>query len=270
MLGHARAVALRVRIWSQVAQQLSGITTTDQQILRRALFAAPVDVFRQVDRWRDPMVAHDCHVMAKGIGTFRVRAKSDDLYHVLPARERAVIGAILELLRPGDCFVDAGANIGVYSVLASRIVRPDGQVIAIEMMPETAAILKGHLAENNCENVVVIEGALSSEPGLKVVATVSEGKFGQASITTGSGERTVEVETTTLARVLSGTHRVRLLKMDLEGAELGALRGAEPILDCVEAIIFEHWGHSTIKHYLTERGFEVERLDGRNSLAIRR
>lgn len=237
--------------------------------MRKALLNAPIDVFRGLDRWRDPIVAENCRVVSKDIGTFRVRANSDDLWHVVPTREPAIIGTIRGLLHPGDCFIDAGANIGVYSVLASRLVGPNGRVIAIEMMPDTAAILRAHLAENGCDNAMVVEAALSDRAGETVTAQVSEGKFGQASIATGHGEKSVEVDTTTLTDVVSGYGRVRLIKMDLEGAEMNALKGAEPVLDRIDAILFEDWGDDKLTLYLESKGFRVERLDGRNSLAAR-
>jgi FkbM family methyltransferase len=270
LAGHSRAIVRRLRIWSEVATHLSGVGEADRVILRRAITGAPIDVFREINVWRDPAVASDCRVAAKGIGTFHVRAHSDDLYHVLPTRERAVIEGIRNRLQTGDCFVDAGANIGIYSVLGSQLVGPPGRVIAIEMMPDTAAILRSHLVANRADNVTVVEGALAARPGERVVAHIPNGKFGQASIATRKGERTVEVETTTLAQILEGIGRVRLIKMDLEGAELDALKGAEPVLDRVEAILFEDWGQAAISAYLVGRGYSVEPLDRRNSLAVRR
>ncbi|BBC73980.1 conserved hypothetical protein [Altererythrobacter sp. B11] len=249
--------------------ELSGATPMDRRVLRRALVRAPFDVFRDLGKWRDPTVDADCMVRARGVGSFFVRARSDDLWHALPTREPAVIAAIRRLLRPGDVFVDAGANIGIYSVLAARLVGPDGRVVAFEMMPDTAEILRTHLVDNNCDNAVVIEAALWSRSGDKVTAHVSDGKYGQASISTGSGNRTTEVETIALSEALSEFDRIALIKMDLEGAELEALKGAEPLLDRVAAILFEDWGGSEVSAYLAARGFVVRRLDGKNSLAVR-
>lgn len=268
--GRLRAVIRRLRIWIEVATYISGVQSRDRAAMRRSLAGAPRDVFRSLDKWRDPTVAVDCRVVAKGVGTFDVRARSDDLYHVLPTRERAVINAIRRHLQPGDCFVDAGANIGVYSVLASNLVGQAGRVVAIEMVPETAGILRRHLELNACCNATVLEAALSRCAGQTVTAHIPQRQFGQASIVTGKGERMVEVKTTTLALALAGVDRVKLLKMDLEGAELEALQGAEPVLARIDAILFETWVHSDIPAFLIELGFRVSRLDRRNFLAMRR
>src|SRR5690606_34564883 len=61
-----------------------------------------------------------------------VRANTDDILHVLPGREKDVHDAILGGLVPGVIFVDVGANIGYYSVLAALRVSPHGSVMAVE------------------------------------------------------------------------------------------------------------------------------------------
>ena len=178
-LGSTKAVVRRARIWWNVYRELSGVSANDKAVLRRALKAAPLDIFRDLDRWRDPVVSEDCRVKAKGVGEFSVRAHTDDLYHTLPSRETRVFATIRSYLRSGDTFVDAGANIGVYSVLASRLVGQQGRVISFEMMPETAHILRDHLLENQCRNAIVIEGALSDKSGQQVTAYVKGEKHGQ-------------------------------------------------------------------------------------------
>src|SRR5689334_3802567 len=63
--------------------------------------------------------------------------------------------AIRRLLGPGDLFVDIGANIGYFSVLAARSVGAEGRVIAIEPAPPTVAKLRDNLDLNGLSNVEV-------------------------------------------------------------------------------------------------------------------
>ncbi len=268
-LGKTRAVGRRLVIWWDVGREIKGVTPQDRAVLRRALLDAPFDVFRGLDRWRDPTVGSDCKIHSLGIGVFSVRARTDDLYHTLPSRELAVVRAIREILRPGDVFVDAGANIGIYSVLGSRLVGENGRVLAVEMMPETARILRGHLVENGCTNAVVTEGALSYLPGKTVTAYAVENKHGLSSIVAGHAGKEVTVETTTLKLVLRDVARVRLIKMDLEGAEFDALRGLGDDLNKVDAILYEDLSGSEVADYLSARGFSIKRLDGKDSIAHR-
>lgn len=260
----------RLAYWCRLMSELRGVDSQDRRALWKAFARAPVVSLKDLDRWQDPTVESDVSVEVKGVGRFHVRAHSDDLHHVLPSREPAVFGAIRRRLRPGDTFVDAGANIGFYTVLAAGLVGPQGRVIAIEMMPDTAAILREHVRINGLTNVVVIEGALSDKAGERVVAHVDEGKYGQASIADVRGGRTVDVVTATLEDILGDVPKASLMKMDLEGAEAAALRGAGGRLGSIEAIISEVLAEQeTAQAVLSGHGFKVARLDGRNWMAVR-
>lgn len=81
-----------------------------------------------------------------------------------PVRSDSASRVLADLLKDGGGFFDAGANIGIYSVLASRLAAGTGRIVAIEMIPETAAILREHLAMNQCHNVTVIEMDLGLPP----------------------------------------------------------------------------------------------------------
>jgi len=256
-------------IWRRVKRNLSGATTEDARILANAIRRSPSTVWNDLDQWKFPMVEEDCTVIVKGIGQFHVRAWTDDLFHALPNQEPAVERAVRACLMPGHVFVDAGANIGYYTILASKLVGATGSVMAIEMMPDTAAILRRHLALNTADNVDVVEAALSDIAGETVTASVPPGKFGQASLVdTNSGSR-VSVSTTTLNDVLRNVPRVALMKLDVEGVEIRALEGAGDALTHIDAIIFEAWGAATdASIFLQANGFYIEALDGRNKLAV--
>ncbi|MGV9007096.1 MAG: FkbM family methyltransferase [Brevundimonas sp.] len=185
-----------------------------------------------------------------------------------------MLEALDRYLRPGDVFVDAGANIGFFTVAAARRVGAAGRIVAVEMMPDTAQALRDHLSLNGVDNAVVIERALSDCVGAHVEATVRDGHFGQATIalaSTQAGGRQVRVETTTLAEVLAALPTVAVLKIDIEGAELDALRGAGSALQAVKVILFEQLDTSPeVPDHLKSMGFEVSSLDGRNRIAINR
>jgi FkbM family methyltransferase len=268
-LGKLRAVVHRLVLWYQVAARIAGVSTADRVVLAKAVRRAPLTVWQGLDAWQFPMVDRDCTVVSKGVGRFRVRAATDDLFHVLPGQEPAVEAAVRDALRPGDVFVDAGSNIGYYTILASRLVGPQGQVIACEMMPETARILRNHVTMNNAGNVIVAEGALSDVPEQEIEASHPEGKFGQASIARIGQGRRLAVRTLTLEAVLQDVSQVRIMKMDLEGAELGALHGLGNALHKVESIVFENKAAPEVVTWLQANSFIVTRLDGNNALARR-
>src|SRR5262245_46342376 len=68
-----------------------------------------------------------------------------------------------DTLRPGMTFVDAGANIGYLSVLASKLVGEEGRVFAVEPFPLNARILEANLARHGCTNATVLPVAAWSE-----------------------------------------------------------------------------------------------------------
>lgn len=269
-LGVTRAVTNRLILWRQVAGRISGQNAEDRSVLARAIRRSPITVWRDLDRWQFPMVDSDCRVVSRGAGTFRVRAHTDDLFHVLPGQEPAVEKAIRDALNTGDTFVDAGSNIGYYTIVASRLVGESGRVIACEMMPVTADALRQHIAMNDAGNVTTIEGALAETEGQTMTASFPPGKFGQASIARGTEGTTVSVRTRTLENILSDVPEVHMMKMDLEGAELGALRGLGDAILKVRAIVFENRDSPEVVQFLENHEFSVKRIDGNNALAERR
>jgi FkbM family methyltransferase len=130
------------------------------------------------------------------------------------------------LLRPGDTVIDAGANFGYFTLLASRIVGPTGQVVAFEPVPPTVQRLKRNLELNGATNVVLHECAVSDNQGTVRISKPSAQNSGANTI------RTIEkpldsweVPSVRLDDVISGAIEVRVLKVDVEGAELMLVRG---------------------------------------------
>ena len=267
----------RLGRWGIVLVQIRGCSVRDEMKLLASALAAPFVCWRDLDRWQDPILLFDTQVRVSGIGNFFLRRRTDDLYHVLPHREQALIAALHAQLRPGDFFVDAGANIGIYTVLASRLVGGNGRVLAIEMMPETAAILRRHIECNACCNTRIVEQALADRTGDAVTARVVAGHHGQASIVRTDYDGSVSestVHTTTLDALLADGGPIRLIKMDLEGAEHRAVQGASEVLDRTHALIFEDWSvvaqsSASVQSILQSRGFGLRRIDGRNWIALR-
>jgi FkbM family methyltransferase len=134
------------------------------------------------------------------------------------------------LLRPGDTFVDVGANSGYFTLLAARRVGPRGRVFAFEPVPLTRAGLHDNLRLNRAGNVTVREEALADLPG------DAEFFVGPADHRGTSSLRPIEAASETIhvrkARLddLGLPGPVRAIKIDIEGAELLALRGMTELL----------------------------------------
>jgi FkbM family methyltransferase len=263
---------LRMMIWRSIASSMRGVGQEDRRALRRSIRRAPWTSLRNLYVWADPVLLDDVQVEVDGVGKFNLRGRTDDLYIVLPSRESEVVAVLRERLGPGDTFVDAGANIGFFSIFAARLVGLTGKVIAIEMMPYMAAILRSHAALNECSNIQVVETAVSDRGGDHVDAWVVEGRSGVTSIVSPLVDeaRRVPVRTRALEDILAGEERVALMKLDLEKAELLALRGAGNALEKIETIVFEQLlGEGDAAEFLESRGFTVKPIGGSSFLAER-
>lgn len=141
---------------------------------------------------------------------------------------------IAGLLKAGDVFVDAGANLGQFTLTGARLVGPQGRVFAFEASPATAAGLRANVQTNGYRWVEVVEAALDERNG-RAGFTVFEGaESGLSSFAPGAPEqgRLVDVPTVRLQDAVPRQEweRVALIKIDVEGAEARVLRGAEELI----------------------------------------
>ncbi|MBC8484484.1 MAG: FkbM family methyltransferase [Bacteroidetes bacterium] len=136
-------------------------------------------------------------------------------------------------LKPGMNVVDAGANIGKYSVLFSEIVGPEGSVFAFEPEPITFKTLENNIEVNGITNVKAFKHALGSEPGKMTLSCslIHSGDNRLRRSTNGNVFRKdIEVSVVTLDSILEN-HRVDFIKIDVQGWEFEVLEGARRILD---------------------------------------
>ncbi|EGJ76116.1 putative methyltransferase FkbM [Streptomyces sp. Tu6071] len=137
-------------------------------------------------------------------------------------------------LKPGDVFVDVGANIGYFSALGARLVGPGGAVVSVEASPPFADLLRANLRLNRADNVRVVEQAVSDREETLTLVLASSANMGANSIVPYDGpiEARHEVPASPLASLLTEdeVRRARVIKVDVEGAEGKAVRGLAPFL----------------------------------------
>lgn len=176
----------------------------------------------------------------------------------------------LREMPPSSCFVDVGANRGYYSLIAARTHR----VFAFEPNPGPLADLRASLELNAFDNVISVQAAVSDFSGsaqLHLHESVTE--LSSLAQVHDDLDSHVEVETVTLDEYFQRHPNVTvgLIKMDIQGAELLALRGAAGILEVHRPVlIIEEWPYgaagfgyetSDLKAFLTEHRYKLYRID---------
>jgi FkbM family methyltransferase len=147
--------------------------------------------------------------------------------------EPAKMEAVLKLLRPGSIFLDVGANIGDFSLLAASVTGSAGKVLAFEPEATNCYWIKRNIELNGYKNIEVFQLALSDRDG---EASLYLGdRCDYHSLLKGQPERQagiIAVKIRTLDSFLEelGQDRVDMIKVDVEGAELEVLRGARETL----------------------------------------
>lgn len=138
--------------------------------------------------------------------------------------------AMLEALRPGDTFVDVGANIGYYTMLAAQRVGPEGRVFAFEPDPESYAILVKNVARAGFDQVVTIPKAAGAEPG-ELELFLSTANRGDHRSYDPGGRPSVKVEMIRLDDYFVDVPgSLHMIKLDTRGAECTILQGMRKLL----------------------------------------
>ncbi|KXU29588.1 hypothetical protein A0J57_23465 [Sphingobium sp. 22B] len=148
--------------------------------------------------------------------------------------EPAVGRQILKMLRPGDTFLDVGANIGWFSLLAGDFLARSGsgRVIAIEANPTLVPHISASIVKSGLADVISLKPYAVSDRIDVVEMSVSEqGNVGGLSIAPLSGNTNKNVvPALPLDVLLADVPRIDLIKMDIEGAEPLAIAGGADLL----------------------------------------
>jgi FkbM family methyltransferase len=191
--------------------------------VRRQVVVAPAGI----KLWLDPVSQFGQHALSPG------------------GYEPQMSALIRGLMGKDDCFVDVGANEGYYSVLAS-LASEGGPVLALEPQSRLIPVIEENLRLNDCRNATVSHLALSDQVGEQTLHL-------QASTNTGSsgffnprarGTGTESVATMPMDDYFAKHQikRVRLMKVDCEGAEKLVMAGGRKTLRsrCIEILAWEY------------------------------
>jgi FkbM family methyltransferase len=149
--------------------------------------------------------------------------------------EPAETAIFKKYIKYGDTVIDAGAYIGFYTVLSSKLVGDGGKVYSFEPSPDNAGILIKNIKLNNCNNIRIIRKAVSDKIGTVTFYpnpcnASGSTMFENYSTSQKTHDPKVEVDTISLDKVI-GDGKVDFVKMDIEGGETKALKGMVNIIN---------------------------------------
>lgn len=155
-----------------------------------------------------------------------------------------------KVLKPGDVYVDVGANIGTLVLAAASITGPFGKVVAIEAHPSTFKILEENIKLNKLTNIDAKNFAVGNKKGTVFFSNINSDDQNKVLVKSEAG---IEVAMETLDNLLAGLERITILKIDVEGYEKFVLEGAFETLSKASAVYFESWQqHFNVFNYTTE------------------
>lgn len=201
--------------------------------------------------------------MAVSCGPDEVLVRTEVGYVLCSATDHALIANLVEsgdlepgtraliqrLLRPGDVFIDIGANIGMHTLAAARALHGRGRVVAFEPFAPTERLLSKSVWLNGFADIVEVhQAAVSSRDGdqtLYLGATSGHNSLYRLADEGQPQGATSVVPVVRLDHVLPSGTAVNLIKIDVEGAELEVLDGCRALLaTSPDAALIVEFGHS--------------------------
>jgi FkbM family methyltransferase len=189
--------------------------------------------------------------------------------YALGTSEPLIQNVFAEHVSSGGVVWDVGANIGFYTLIASRLVG-DGQVVAFEPLPANQEAIRRNLRLNGIANVELVGVALSDTEGtaeLEIHASPTWAKLDTSADTGFKADSdvagSVEVAVSTLDAQLGRRAAPNLVKIDIEGAEVAALRGASRLLTevCPTVICEFHGTNVAVSDLLESHGYTLQTVE---------
>ena len=232
--------------FARILNDLHHLTPLRDEVLgQRTLISEQTRKIQEIAR-----LAGDCQRrVCVPCGDNQLLIKTRAGFVLCPASDLALVVCLLEggdlepgtrllierFLEPGSVFVDVGANIGMHTMAAARVMRREGRIFAFEPFGPVCGLLEKTVWMNGCaETVEVHRSAASNRQGrrdLFLGATSGHHSLFPLEPAGTPAHGQVSVETVTLDGTLPTDLKVDLLKIDAEGAELDVIEGARDLIN---------------------------------------
>jgi FkbM family methyltransferase len=246
-----RASAATVQDIRQEIQRVSAATVQELQAARESLWQAlqiqndalvpRLDRIEQYSGAAARRVAVNCNdgevLVRTEVGYVICAANDHSLLSVLIDNGDLEVGTrllIQKFLKPGDFFVDVGANVGMHTLAAGRAMQGQGKIIAFEPFESTKRMLEKSLSMNGFSSIAEVhQAAVSNVSGYQSLylgaGSGLHSLFPQDAPRNVS-QVTVEVPLVRLDEIIPPGQKIDLLKIDAEGAELDVIQGGVSLI----------------------------------------
>ncbi|VVP12571.1 FkbM family methyltransferase [Pseudomonas fluorescens] len=266
------------------AQQLA--TNTVVQLSQAQKTYAPEELLQQIKRIEDYTYASARRV-AVNCGPDEIMIKSVIGFVLCSATDHALIATLLEagelepgtrqlikkILKPGDVYIDVGANIGIHMLAAAQAMQGSGTIIGFEPFGPTKALIDKTMWINGFSSItethqLAVSNKSGSQP-LNLGATSGHHSLFKLDTPAALAKPPVQVDLISLDEIIDPGQMIHLLKIDAEGAELDVIEGAKRLLKSnpqIKLIVelglshLERTGHS-VEDWLekfSELGFDYQ------------
>jgi FkbM family methyltransferase len=179
----------------------------------------------------------------------------------------------------GVVALDIGANIGTHTLAWAKLMRGWGEVIAVEAQERVYYALCGNICINNLFNAEAICAVAGETTGLMEIPELDHEKpasFGSLELVKCTDEEIGQTPTKTrrvaMLKIdnIVRDHRVDLIKLDIEGMEIGALEGARKTIERCRPALFIEWvkcGEAPLREWLAGTGYVIHQM-GANMLCL--
>jgi FkbM family methyltransferase len=171
-------------------------------------------------------------------------------YPGVDSYEPDVRAALQYLLKPGNVFIDCGANIGYFSVLANTLVGQTGKVISIEANPITFNLLEKNLKINNFGIPIHCAVTLESNEKVDLFMPIEGDVYSslrKGGLVKGESVQSFQVLGRTLDDIVKelALSKVDVVKIDIEGGELNVLKSSNYVLSSFRPVVIAEYGTNT-------------------------
>ncbi len=173
-----------------------------------------------------------------------------------------------QVMRPGETFIDVGANVGTHAICLAKHLGTDSQVHAFEPHPLTYQRLLENIALNHLKNIKAYNLALGETEGTVAFTSLQSDDRNRVNIGDAPSESII-VPQQRLDALEFGRNPIGVLKIDVEGYELFVLRGAQKLLPQINCLYFEvaeahfrcfDYTVSDLLTYLAQQGWQLFRF----------